>query len=123
MTDNRAIPSCHVVSMETLNGQRQRERRSGIQDDSQIVDPWSYRAKVGRGTIRLSLVEFRILRLLASRPYRAFTRERIATAVSTEQHPVTVTTLAGHIASLRAQLGFYGDLIQSVPYVGYRFKA
>jgi DNA-binding winged helix-turn-helix (wHTH) protein len=28
-----------------------------------------------------------------------------------------------HIASLRNQLGFFHDFVQTVPYVGYRFKA
>lgn len=89
----------------------------------EIVGPWSYRAKTGKGTIRLTSIEYRILELLASRPYHAFSRHKIAAAVSTETQRVTVDQLGRYVRSLRRQLGFYGDLIQSVPYIGYRFKA
>ena len=55
----------------------QEERRSG---------GWSYSMKLGRETIRLNPVEFRILAFLAEQPYRAYTRHRIAEAVSTSRH-------------------------------------
>ena len=77
----------------------------------------------GLGTIRLKPVEFRILTLLASQPYRAFSRRRIAVAVSTSDQPVTEATLGRYIRSLRDQLGYYADYVQKVPYIGYRFKA
>ena len=50
------------------------------------------------------------------------TRSSIASAVSTANQRVTVETLADFVRSLRGQLGFYSDYIQSVPYIGYRFK-
>jgi DNA-binding response OmpR family regulator len=78
---------------------------------------------MGLGTLRLNPVEFRILQFLAARPYHAFSRRSIAAAASTEKQPVTEETLGKYIRSLRAQLGFYSDYIQKVPYVGYRFKA
>jgi len=81
------------------------------------------RAILGRETISLNQVEYRILELLASKPYHAFTPRRIVEAVTTPTHPVTEETLRDHIASLRDRLGFFSDYIQSVPYIGYRFKA
>ena len=79
--------------------------------------------KLGRLTIRVRPIEYRILRFLAARPYRAYTRRRIARAVSTRQHPVPPEALDRHVARLRHALGFFHDYIQTVPYIGYRFRA
>jgi two-component system phosphate regulon response regulator PhoB len=71
----------------------------------------------------LGEVEFRILVLLASKPYYPFSKQAIADAVTTERQPVSEETLDQHIAALRDQLGFFRDYVQTVPYMGYRFKA
>lgn len=84
---------------------------------------FSYRMKLGRETIRLDPVEYRILRFLAARPYHAYTRRRIADAATTDQHPVMEDAVDHHIARLRDQLGFFWNYIQTVPHIGYRFKA
>jgi DNA-binding response OmpR family regulator len=83
----------------------------------------SYRFAPGQETIELGNVEFRILLFLASRPYHAFTRQSIATAVSSQEDPVSEETVDRHIASLLDQLGMFHDYVQAVPYIGYRFKA
>jgi DNA-binding response OmpR family regulator len=83
----------------------------------------SYRLALGREIIQLGIIEFRILLFLASRPYHAFTRASIVAAVSSEQNPVTEDTVDRHVVSLVEQLGVFHDYVQSVPYVGYRFKA
>lgn len=85
--------------------------------------PWSYEVKLGRKPVLLDYVEFRILQFLSSKPYHAFSTRKIVDAVTTERFPVTAETLRGHIVSLRQKLGFYSDYIQTVPTIGYRFKA
>jgi DNA-binding response OmpR family regulator len=120
---NRSADAGYVVIDDVRDVQRRaRRRRRRLQSDQDVVDPWSYHAKRGRGTIRLTLVEYRILRFLASRPNQAIARSRIADAASTANDRVTVEALGRHIHSLRAQLGFFNDYIQLVPYIGYRFK-
>src|SRR5437870_2722541 len=64
----------------------------------------SYRLSLGRETLQLGIVEFRILLFLASRPYHAFTRRSIAEAVTSEQDPVSEDTVDRHVASLLDQL-------------------
>lgn len=123
MSETTSYTPVHVLNVDALHLERQHEPRRQSAPREEVVGPWSYLAKLGRGTIRLSPVEYRILMFLATRPYRAFSRRRIAEAVSTEAHPVTPESLGRYILSLRDQLGFYGDYIQSVPYIGYRFKA
>lgn len=85
--------------------------------------PTSFRVAFGQEPIELGEVEFRILLFLASRPYHAFTRHAIATAVTTDVHPVTEETVGDHVDVLRDQLGVLHDYVQTVPYIGYRFKA
>jgi len=82
-----------------------------------------YRLALGKEVIDLGIVEFRILLFLASRPYHAFSRRSISDAVSSELDPVTEDTVDRHIASLLDQLGVFHDYVQTVPYIGYRFKA
>jgi len=123
MRDERSVEACYVVIEEVYRARRQTRKRRRFESSGEIVDPWSYQAKTGRGTLRLPTVEYRILQFLASRPNQAFTRDRIVAAVSTTRHLVTVETLGRYIHSLRAHLGFFSDYIQSVPYIGYRFKA
>jgi DNA-binding response OmpR family regulator len=123
MIDQQAVESSYGASYELPTVERPSQRRRQVEKSERLVGPWSFRAMLGRGTIRLNTVEFRILKFLAARPYHAFTRRKIADAVSTESHPVTEENLGQYIMSLRDQLGFYSDYIQSVPYTGYRFKA
>ncbi len=88
-----------------------------------LEGPTSYRLVLGEQPIQLGNVEFRILLFLASRPYHPFTRRAIAEAVATDNDPVTEETVDEHVAMLRDQLGVFYDYVQTVPYVGYRFKA
>jgi DNA-binding response OmpR family regulator len=101
---------------------REAVRRDG-QIEARKASPPFYRVALGLEPIHLGDVEFRILQLLASKPYRPFARHRIAEAVTTECLPVTEDTVDQHITSLRGQLGFFRDYVQTVPYLGYRFKA
>lgn len=123
MSHEQHAAACHILSVDELQVERTPDQRRRIERFHEVVGPWTYLAKRGLGTIRLSPIEFRILMFLASKPYRAFSKRRIAKAVSTQSQPVTAETLGRYIRSLRGQLGFYSDYVQSVPYIGYRFKA
>jgi DNA-binding response OmpR family regulator len=122
MRNERTNDASYVLIEDVRHAERRAAPRR-FEATEEVVDPWSYWAKRGLSTIRLSMVEYRILRFLADRPNQALTRQRIAEAVSTESHCVTVEALNRYIHSLRGQLGFFSDYIQSVPYIGYRFKA
>lgn len=84
--------------------------------------PQVYRVAIGREPIELGRIEFRILMLLASRPYRPFSRAKIANEISSPSQTIPETEIDQHIGSLREQLGFFRDYVQTVPYLGYRFK-
>lgn len=110
-----------IADLATL--QQLAARQKWPTDDDQSERPRSYRLALGQESIQLGIVEFRILLYLAGRPYHAFTRRSIADAVSSERDPVTEETVDRHVASLLDQLGVFHDYVQSVPYIGYRFKA
>lgn len=84
--------------------------------------PQVYRVAIGREPIELGRIEFRILMLLASRPYRPFSRAKIANEISTPSQTIAEAEIDQHVGSLREQLGFFRDYVQTVPYMGYRFK-
>jgi DNA-binding response OmpR family regulator len=117
-TDSRDAAIAHVVYLHDQVVRRKKVVRSKRRDR-----PSAYRMRLGRETVWLDTVEFRIIRFLSARPYRAYTRRHIARAVSTAQNRVREEMLDEHIASLRSKLGFFADYIQTVPYIGYRFKA
>ncbi|MGI9427671.1 MAG: winged helix-turn-helix domain-containing protein [Bythopirellula sp.] len=98
-------------------------QQSWPMEREKLGPPQSYRVAFGREPIQLGNVEFRILLFLASRPYHAFTRREIARAVVAAQIDVTEDNIDEHVASLREQLGILYDYVQTVPYIGYRFKA
>ena len=121
MANKREEEACYVLMEDAAQVERRARRRRHVATKEDVVDPWSSVAKRGLGTLRLTVVEYRILRFLAAWPNRAFSSRRIAEAVSTPRYRVTTDTLDEHIRALRGQLGFYSDTIQAVPYIGYRF--
>lgn len=122
MVDERTPDNQQERIVELSDYERRVRTREAQEQHHQVALRFSYQMKLGRVTVKLDPVEFRILHFLASRPYRAFTRKRIAKAVSTQRHPVTAESLDRHIARLRDALGFFRDYIQTVPYIGYRFR-
>ena len=90
--------------------------------DEKALRKGDYLFRLGRKPIHLSIVEFKIVQFLSDRPYHAFRRREIVAAVTSDSHPVTEETLDEHIRTLRDKLGLFSDYIQTVPYIGYRFK-
>jgi DNA-binding response OmpR family regulator len=81
-----------------------------------------YLVELSGEPISLDYVEFRLLDFLSAHPYKAFSRRQIAEAISSPEFPVTEATLDGHVMTLRDKLGLFSDYVQTVPYIGYRFK-
>jgi len=77
---------------------------------------------VKKKVIDLTFTEFEVLRLLARRPGRVYTRNQIIDAVKGPDYPVTDRAVDVQIAGLRKKLGAASDRIETVRGVGYRFK-
>ena len=86
------------------------------------VDPGRHKVEIKGKEIQLTYTEFRILKLLADNPGRAFTRHQIVDQVRGESYAVTERIVDVQMVSLRKKLGALGDWIETVRGVGYRFK-
>jgi two-component system, OmpR family, alkaline phosphatase synthesis response regulator PhoP len=72
--------------------------------------------------VDLTYTEFQVLYYLAKRPGWVLTRSQIVDAVRGADYPVTDRSVDVQIVGLRKKLDPYGDYIQTVRGVGYRFK-
>ena len=72
--------------------------------------------------VEMTFSEFEILAFLARRPGWVFTRSQIVDAVRGDNYPVTERSVDVQVVGLRRKLGEYGDYIETVRGVGYRFK-
>ncbi len=88
-----------------------------------VVDLDLHRATVGGEKIELTVSEFNILKFLAQRPERVFSRQQIIDEIRGTGYEVTDRAVDVQIHGLRKKLGKAGCLIETVRGVGYRFKA
>lgn len=86
------------------------------------IHPGKHLVLVEGNPINLTFTEFQILHFLTQRPGWVFTRSQIIDAVRGEDYPVTDRSVDVQIVSLRKKMGEYGDLVETVRSVGYRFK-
>jgi len=97
------------------------------QDD--ILRIYEFTIHPGRRTVvlnnepvDLTYTEFQVLFTLARRPGWVFTRSQIVDTVRGDDYPVTDRSVDVQIVGLRKKLGIYGNYIETVRGVGYRFK-
>ncbi len=86
------------------------------------IDPARFEVVVGRKKVRLTVSEFAILKLLASRAGWVFSRQQILDAIRGSDYAVTPRAVDVHIFSLRKKLGGTGRRIEAVRGIGYRFQ-
>ena len=83
----------------------------------------SYTAHLGKQKLILPRKEFETLVYLLRNKGRVLSRESILNAVWGENIHVVDRTIDVHIRKIREKLGTYAEYIETVPGVGYRFKA
>jgi two-component system, OmpR family, alkaline phosphatase synthesis response regulator PhoP len=86
------------------------------------IHPGRHEVSIKGEQIELSLTEFKILHFLAQQPGWVFSRYQIVDGIHGEEHAVTDRAVDVQIVGLRKKLGAYGDYIETVRGVGYRFK-
>jgi two-component system phosphate regulon response regulator PhoB len=105
-----------------------RRSRSAV-DDTKVITAHELEIHPGRravlagGTaLDLTYTEFQLLCVLARRPGWVFTRSQIVDAVRGSDYPVTDRSVDVQVVGLRKKLGSYGNYIETVRGVGYRFR-
>jgi two-component system, OmpR family, alkaline phosphatase synthesis response regulator PhoP len=106
-----------------------RRRSKDAEDDSGslrirelIIHPGRHEVLLDGGAVELTYTEFKLLHFLARKPGWAFTRGQIVDAVKGEDYPVTERSVDVQVVGLRKKLGKYGQYIETVRGVGYRFR-
>lgn len=96
------------------------EARERIQVGELVVDFRSHRVLIAEREVPLTLTEFKILAELLREGGRVLTREKLRERALGNLN-VTDRTIDVHMASLRKKLERFGDQIETVRGVGYRF--
>lgn len=110
-----------------LDARLRRLRRDAGAGDTEVVrigrlemDPASYRASVEGRPLKLTYMEYELLRYLVSRPGRIHTREAILRGVWGYDYYGGMRTVDVHVRRLRAKLGQeHARMIETVRGVGY----
>jgi len=85
-----------------------------------VIDREAFMVYRGEQRIVLAKKEFELLHLLASRPNKVFTRERILKAIWEDSVIVTHRTIDVHVRKLREKIG--ANYVSTVKGVGYKFE-
>jgi len=93
-----------------------------IRIESLEINIPNYTVKIGKEEIILPKKEFETLVFLASHRGRVISREVLLNAVWGDNVVVVDRTVDVHIRKIREKLGKYGEYIETVKGVGYRFK-
>ncbi len=105
-----------------------RRREAGPQDEKMIqigdllIDIDRHHVSVRKSPVRLTSTEFKLLTELASKRGRVHTREHLLDKVWGYTYEGYARTVDTHIRRLRQKLGPFGDLIETVRGVGYKFR-
>jgi two-component system alkaline phosphatase synthesis response regulator PhoP len=93
-----------------------------IQHHGLIIHPGRRDVRINGKPVELTYTEFQVLHYLAKRPGWVFTRYQIVEAVRGDDYPVTDRSVDVQIVGLRKKLGPFGEYIETVRGVGYRFR-
>ena len=90
--------------------------------DEIVLDPSSHRANVAGDPLDLTITEFKLLQDLIQHAGHLRSREQLLNSVWDDNFEGFARTVDSHVKRLRAKLGDYGSLIETVRGIGYRAK-
>ena len=98
------------------------DETSSIHIDGLLLEPRKFSATLEGKPLGLTAGEYRLLHFLAGHRGWVFTRYQIVDAIRGEGYVVTERAIDVQVAGLRKKLGDYGNYIETVRGVGYRFR-
>jgi DNA-binding response OmpR family regulator len=87
-----------------------------------LIDSVKHEVQLDDEPLHLTLTEFKLLRHLVRHKGRAFTRNELLNAVLGRDAYVIDRNVDVHVATLRKKLGPYGEYIQTIRGLGYKFS-
>jgi two-component system alkaline phosphatase synthesis response regulator PhoP len=94
-----------------------------LRHEQLLVNPQRREVAIGNERIELTNTEFKLLYFLLRQPGVVFTRDQIVDGVHGDDYPVTDRSVDVQVVGLRKKLLEYGQWIETVRGVGYRFKS
>ena len=86
------------------------------------IDPARHEVRVNGKQVRLTSLEFKLLRTLMQRRGRVQDRDRLLNEVWGYESVIDTRTVDTHVRRLREKLGKAGDVIETVRGFGYRLR-
>lgn len=99
-----------------------KEQRETIARGRLKVDLASYKAYLDEAPLDLTIVEFRLLELLAKQPGKVFSRSQIMERINGMDYFAAERSVDVQVAGLRKKMGSYKEGIETVRSVGYRLN-
>lgn len=93
-----------------------------IETGNVTIDLERHEVRANGSVVDLTATEFKLLKLLAARRGRVFTRQQIIESIHEGFAAVTDRSVDVQVVSLRRKLGDVGAQIETVRGVGYRFR-
>jgi len=87
-----------------------------------LIDIDRYQISIKKSPVRLTSTEFKLLVELASKKGRVQTREHLLDRVWGYTYEGYARTVDTHVRRLREKMGPFGDSIETIRGVGYRFR-
>lgn len=107
-----------AVLRRTAPGSEPARQRLQLDDDS-------YRASIDGTDLGLTAVEYQLLKILANRPGKIFSRDQLIDAMYNDRRVVEDRTVDSHIKKLRKKIANLlpdREIVHSVYGVGYRYE-
>lgn len=101
---------------------KQAEETKQIERHGLTIDLDKHQVLTESGPIDLTATEFKLITLFARSPGRVFTRDILMDVIWGQEYYGVDRTIDTHVSRLRRKLGAFGEHIETVHGVGYRFK-
>jgi two-component system phosphate regulon response regulator PhoB len=98
------------------------DAKSIVRYERLLVNPQRREVAIDNERIELTNTEFKLLHFLMRQPGIVFSRDQIVEGVHGDDYPVTDRSVDVQVVGLRKKLLEYGECIETVRGVGYRFK-
>lgn len=102
--------------------QRVEEDRRVLRFGELVIDSVKHEVALRGEPVKLTMTEFKLLRHLVRNAGRAFSRNDLLDEVIAPDTVVVDRNVDVHVATLRKKLGDYGNYIETIRGLGYKFR-